>query len=176
MEITVFEKLEFGQLSAIEIEGEPWFIAVDVCSILGLSNVTESLKALDDDEKLTSELLRAGQSRKVNLISESGMYALIFRSRKSFAKKFRKWITKDVIPEIRKTGSYSQKEGLMPIEALLNVVQNMVDQQKQLENHGERITDLEKRVEYKDQDRRLLEIENARDWQKEDNKDLYGRK
>ena len=88
------------------IDSEPWFVASDVCNILELTNPTESLKALDDDEKLTSEVLRAGQQRKVNLINESGLYNLIFRSNKPEAKKFRKWVTNEVLPSIRKTGSY----------------------------------------------------------------------
>ena len=91
----------------VEINGEPWFVASDVCNLLGLTNPSEALTALDDDEKQTSVILRAGQNRKVNLISESGLYALVFRSRKPFAKKFCKWVTKVVIPSIRKTGSFS---------------------------------------------------------------------
>ena len=84
----------------VEIDGEPWFVASDVCNLLGLTNPTESLSSLDEDEKLTSVILRAGQNRRVNLISESGLYSLVFKSRKPFAKKFCKWITKVVIPSI----------------------------------------------------------------------------
>lgn len=91
----------------VEINGEPWFVASDVCNLLGLTNPSEALTALDDDEKQTSVILRVGQNRRVNLISESGLYTLVFRSRKPFAKKFCKWVTKVVIPSIRKTGSYS---------------------------------------------------------------------
>ena len=72
----------------VEIDGEPWFVASDVCNLLGLTNPTESLSSLDEDEKLTSVILRAGQNRRVNLISESGLYSLVFKSRKPFAKKF----------------------------------------------------------------------------------------
>lgn len=92
--------------TAIEIDGEAWFVAADVCNILGLENPTVALKALDDDEKLPYEILRAGQNRKVNLVNESGLYALIFRSSKPIAKRFRKWVTKVVLPTIRKTGSF----------------------------------------------------------------------
>lgn len=109
MQLAVFkyqEEENINDFTAIEIDGEPWFIAAEVCNLLGLTNPTESLKALDDDEKLTSEILRAGQKRKVNLINESGLYNLVFRSKKPSAKKFRKWITKEVIPSIRKTGSF----------------------------------------------------------------------
>ncbi len=87
--------------------GEVWFVAKDVCDILDLTNPTESLKALDDDE-LTSEKLRSGgQAREMNFISESGLYTLIIRSNKPQAKPFRRWVTHDVLPSIRKTGSYA---------------------------------------------------------------------
>lgn len=86
--------------------GKPWFIAKDVCDVLGLSNITEALRNLDGDE-LTSEILKSGnQGREMKLVSESGLYALVIRSNKPNAKKFRKWITSEVLPSIRKTGGY----------------------------------------------------------------------
>jgi prophage antirepressor-like protein len=88
------------------INNEPWFVASDLCAILGLSNTTEAIRGLDDDERLTSEILRAGQRREVNLVSESGMYALVIRSNKPIGKKLRKWVTSEVLPSIRKTGGY----------------------------------------------------------------------
>lgn len=102
------EEQILNDLMTVEINGTIWFAAADVCAVLGLTNPTEALRALDEDEKLTSELLRAGQRRKVNLINESGLYALIFRSRKESAQKFRKWVTKEVIPSIRQKGFYGQ--------------------------------------------------------------------
>lgn len=90
----------------IDENNNPFFVASDICSMLELTNPTESLKALDDDEKLTSEILRAGQKRKVNLINESGLYSLVIRSNKPEAKVFKKWITSEVLPSIRKHGAY----------------------------------------------------------------------
>lgn len=98
----------------VEIDGEPWFVASDVCNLLGIINVSDALSTLDDDEKLTSVIPRAGQNRRVNLISESGLYSLVFKSRKPFAKKFCKWITKVVIPSIRKTGHYGIDRSEIP--------------------------------------------------------------
>lgn len=86
--------------------GEPWLVAVDVCQILGLSQPTRALESLDEDEKLTLLIVRAGQKREVNCINESGLYNLIFKSRKPEAKIFRKWVTSDVLPSIRKKGFY----------------------------------------------------------------------
>lgn len=92
--------------TAIEINGEAWFIATEVCKLLDLSNVPREVATLDDDEKLLYEIRISGQRRKVNIINESGLYALIFKSGKPTAKRFRKWVTKVVLPTIRKTGSF----------------------------------------------------------------------
>ena len=94
------------KLSPVLINNEPYFIAVELCEALDLTNPTTSLKSLDDDEKLTYVLDRSGQNRMVNLVNESGMYHLIFISRKPNAAKFRKWVTGEVLPTIRKTGRY----------------------------------------------------------------------
>lgn len=92
------------------IDHQPWFVATDVCEILMLKNPTDILaKGLDDDERLTYTVYRSGQKRKVNLVNESGLYNLIFKSRKPEAKAFRKWVTSEVLPSIRKTGSYPGK-------------------------------------------------------------------
>lgn len=112
--------------------GNPWFVAKDVCNILELENVTKALYGLDDDEvaDLTiSEVSsnRVKQNRNVNTISESGLYALVFRSRKPEAKAFSKWVRSEVLPAIRKTGRYEKHAGKaakvelppeMPTEAL----------------------------------------------------------
>jgi anti-repressor protein len=94
------------EFSAIMDDKEnPWFIAANICEILGLSNPSESLKALDDEEKSTLRVSEGGPER--NIISESGLYSLIMRSNKPEAKNFKKWITAEVLPSIRKKGSYS---------------------------------------------------------------------
>lgn len=88
--------------------GEPWFVAKDVCDILELNNVTEALRPLDDDEKSNfrnSEVAQNG-GRAPIIISEPGLYKLIMRSRKSEAKEFQRWVTHEVLPQIRKTGGY----------------------------------------------------------------------
>lgn len=84
----------------------PWAIAKDICFALGLNNNREAITKLDDDEKLVSEILTSGQRRKMLFINESGIYSLIFRSNKPEAKLFRKWVTNEVLPAIRRTGQY----------------------------------------------------------------------
>ncbi|NJM13992.1 MAG: Bro-N domain-containing protein [Bacteroidales bacterium] len=104
-------KFDDKTLSPVLINEQPHFVAVEVCEILSLTNPTESLRGLDEDEKLTSVLLRAGQKRSVNLINESGLYSLIFQSRKPEAKLFKKWVTSEVLPSIRKTGKFEAHNG-----------------------------------------------------------------
>ena len=98
------------QVRVETIGGEPWFVAKDVCDALALTDVSMTVNRLDDDEKLTQVVLVSGQSRQMWLVSESGLYNLIFQSRKAEAKAFRKWVTGEVLPSIRKTGRYDIKE------------------------------------------------------------------
>lgn len=86
---------------------EPWFIAKDICDVLGLNNVGEALRALDDDEKNTIRISDgiAGNPNKT-IISEAGFYKLVLRSRKPVAKEFQRWVTHEVLPQIRRTGGY----------------------------------------------------------------------
>lgn len=99
---------EGGELRTVTDEhGDPWWVAVDVCQILEIANSRDAVDRLDDDEKLMSEIATSGQRRKMRCINESGLYHLIFTSQKEEAKKFRRWVTDEVLPSIRKTGSYS---------------------------------------------------------------------
>lgn len=102
-EIKLFEKEEFGTIRTVVIDGEPWFVAKDVCDILGTTNPTMAMNGLEPFERAKFNLGRQGDT---NIISESGFYTLVLRSRKNIAKPFRIWVTKDVLPSIRKTGEY----------------------------------------------------------------------
>lgn len=99
---------EGHDIRIVDQSGEPWFVAADVCAVLGLANVTRALSALDDDERNTLTISQGNRGNpNVNVISESGLYALIVRSNKPEAKAFRRWVTHEVLPAIRQTGSYS---------------------------------------------------------------------
>lgn len=87
----------------VTLEGTPWFVAADVCRVLGVANTTVSVQALDPSEKAKSSI---GSGPAANLISESGLYKLIMRSDKPQAKAFQDWVTKEVLPSIRKTGAF----------------------------------------------------------------------
>jgi prophage antirepressor-like protein len=113
MQLSVFkyqstEEQQMKELTTVEIDGEVWFVGSQVCNLLEIKNSSDAIGRLDEDEKLISVLPIAGQNRNVNLISESGLYALIFKSRKPSAQEFRKWVTKEVIPSIRKKGFYGK--------------------------------------------------------------------
>lgn len=96
---------ESQSVRVVEKNGDPWFVAKDVCDVLGYQNPSKTLSDhLDDDERSNVSLGRQG---KANVISESGLYTLIIRSNKPQAKPFRRWVTKEVLPQIRRTGSYS---------------------------------------------------------------------
>lgn len=99
--IQVFNNEEFGEVRTVMVSGEPWFVAVDVCKALELSNPTVAVSRLDEDERFKFNLGRQGEGTIVN---EAGLYSLILGSRKPEAKAFKRWITHDVIPTIRKTG------------------------------------------------------------------------
>ncbi|QJP49303.1 hypothetical protein HKJ31_00920 [Xylella fastidiosa subsp. multiplex] len=89
-------------------DGNPWFVATDVCTVLGYRNPSKAIADhLDDDERSNEQLDRSRMGSKAVIISESGLYALILRSRKPEARKFAKWVTSEVMPSIRKTGGYS---------------------------------------------------------------------
>ena len=94
----------------IDKDGEIWFMAKDLCDILELSDVSMTVRNLDDDEKLIQALFVSGQVREVMTVNEPGLYSLIFKSRKPEAKLFSRWVTHEVLPQIRKTGSYSVKD------------------------------------------------------------------
>lgn len=102
-ELAIFNNPEFGDIRTIEMDGEPWFVAADICRALDIGNPSQAVTRLDEDEKST---LISNEGKTMNIVSESGLYALVLSSRKPDAKAFKRWITHDVIPSIRKTGSY----------------------------------------------------------------------
>lgn len=98
-----------SMVRTVEVDGEVWVVAKDVCDVLGLTNPTEAVKSLDDDEKNTLRISEGIQGRGnpyMNVINEAGVYKLAFRSNKPNAKAFTRWVSHEVIPAIRKTGHY----------------------------------------------------------------------
>lgn len=103
--LKIFNNEEFGEVRTMLVDNEPMFCLIDICKALEIKNATDVAKRLDDDERTRLNLGRQGET---NFITESGLYAVILRSDKPNAKKFRKWVTSEVLPSIRKTGSYNK--------------------------------------------------------------------
>ncbi|EPV8633923.1 BRO-N domain-containing protein [Enterobacter hormaechei] len=113
--LSVFSFQESHPVRVVMVDGNPWFVAKDICDALGLTNSRVSLDALDDDEKGVTSTYTPGGNQKVSIISESGLYTLILRCRDAVkqgttAWRFRKWVTNEVLPAIRKTGGYDYVE------------------------------------------------------------------
>jgi anti-repressor protein len=105
--IELFQNDDF-QVRSMLIDGEPWFVAADICRALGLGNATMALTKLDDDDLNSIEVIDSmGRTQQARTVNEAGMYLLVMRSDKAEAVRFRKWIASEVLPAIRKTGTYS---------------------------------------------------------------------
>ena len=167
-ELTVFENTEFGQVRVVEKDGEPWFIASDVCNALEISNSSMAVKKLDDDERAK---LNLGVS-KLNLwvVNEPGLYALVLGSRKPEAKVFKRWIAHEVVPSIRKHGGYIAGQENMTDDELmaraLMVAQNKIadrdrriaEQERKIEAQSEQLALMAPKVKYADE---VLSCPNA---------------
>ena len=116
-DIQKFVNSQFGEIRTVTINNEPWFVTKDICDILGVTNPTMSLKNLESDE--VTKLNLGGLEGETNFVSESGFYTLVLRSRKDIAKPFRLWVTREVLPQIRKTGGYIPIQEEEPNEVLL---------------------------------------------------------
>ncbi|WP_312906957.1 phage antirepressor [Tissierella praeacuta] len=104
--LKVFENSNFGKIRVLEIDGEPWFIAIDIAKVLDYRTAYDMTRILDEDEKGTQIVRTPGGNQNVIVIDESGLYSSILRSRKPEAKQFKKWVTSEVLPSIRKYGAY----------------------------------------------------------------------
>lgn len=110
-ELQLFQNPDFGGVRGLMIDGEPWLVGKDVALVLGYKNPQEAIRThVDPDDKGVSEILTPGGKQNVPIINESGLYSLIFSSKLPNAKRFKHWVTSDVLPAIRKTGQYKREE------------------------------------------------------------------
>ena len=108
-ELQIFNSEEFGDIRTVTIKNEPWFVGNDVAVSLGYKDTSDALKKhVADEDKLTRCFADSGQNRQMYIINESGLYALIFGSKLESAKRFKHWVTSEVLPAIRKTGAYQK--------------------------------------------------------------------
>lgn len=134
-----FENKEFGEIRTVVKDGEPWFVGKDVAEILGHSNPQRALRDyIDDDDKGVTKIVTPGGTQTMAIINESGLYSLILSSKLPNAKKFKKWVTSEVLPSIRKNGGYIAGQDTMSDDELmaraLQVAQNKIlERDKQIE-------------------------------------------
>ena len=105
-ELQIFKSHEFGEIRTTIQNGEPWFVAADVCKALDIENNRKATNRLDDDEKGVTSSDTLGGKQKLTIVNEAGLYSLVLGSRKPEAKAFKRWITHEVLPTIRRTGGY----------------------------------------------------------------------
>lgn len=129
--LTIFKNEEFGEIRTVQLNNETYFIASDICRALDLSNPTMALQRLDDDEKSKFNLGLPGGD--TNCVNEYGLYNLVLASRKKEAREFKRWITHEVLPSIRKTGQYQ--------------MQNLSTEMKAILMHDEKIVKIESRMD-----------------------------
>lgn len=162
-ELKIFENEDFGQVRVTMQNGEPWFVAADVCRALDVANHKDAIVRLDDDEKTGVALTDPhGRKQVTNVINEPGLYSLVLGSRKPAAKQFKRWITHEVIPSIRKTGGYIDGQEQMTDAELmakaLMVAQNTIAEREKriasmtakLEEQNTAISIMQPKAEYYD--------------------------
>ena len=134
-DLQVFQNEQFGEIRTINIENEVWFIAADVCRSLEVEDTGKATSRLDADELTRIKIASGGQMREMIAVNEPGLYSLVLGSRKPEAKAFKRWITHDVLPSIRKTGSYVDPgvSGLSPqLQAMITFELRQNEQESRL--------------------------------------------
>lgn len=144
-ELQVFKSPDFGEIRTVEIDGEPWFVAADICRALELSDVSKAIERLDNDEKGTTSIRTLGGNQQMSIVNEPGLYSLVLGSRKPEAKVFKRWITHEVIPAIRRTGAYQAKP-LTPAEMFQLQAQVNLDQERRLNQLDKQTRDIDRKL------------------------------
>ena len=146
-ELKIFENPDFGKVRTIEIDGEPYFIGRDVAMILGYKNPLDALmKHVDSEDKGVANCDTLGGTQEMTVINESGLYSLILSSKLPKAKEFKRWVTSEVLPSIRKTGTYSTPN-MSEMEMIAKLASNAVNMEKALEEQSRRIDKLESKAD-----------------------------
>lgn len=130
-ELKIFKNEAFGEIRTVEIGGEPWFVGKDVAEVLGYKDTADSIKKhVDDEDKLTRRFTDSGQSREMYIINESGLYSLILSSKLPNAKAFKRWVTSEVLPAIRKHGLYATDELLDNPDLIIQMASKLKEERE----------------------------------------------
>ena len=152
--LVTFENAAFGKIRTLTIDGEPWFVAADVCKALELGNPSMTVERLDADEKGISSIDTLGGKQRMAIINEPGLYSVILCSRKPEAKAFKRWITHEVIPAIRKYGGYMTKSLLEQVLENPNLIyefaRRMLAEQQKNERLKQKLDRAKPKADYYD--------------------------
>lgn len=130
-ELKIFKNEAFGEIRTVEIGGEPWFVGKDVAEVLGYKDTADSIKKhVDDEDKLTRRFTDSGQSREMYILNESGLYSLILSSKLPNAKAFKRWVTSEVLPSIRKHGLYATDELLDNPDLIIQMASKLKEERE----------------------------------------------
>lgn len=157
-DLQIFNSPEFGQIRTVEKDGEPWFVGKDVAAALGYSNTRDALdRHVDIDDKNTVVNPDGNRGNpNMTIINESGLYSLVLSSKLPTAKKFKRWVTSEVIPSVRKTGGYSLPRDLSRLSPEMQMLKLLTD--KAIENElaqqeqARQLQQVEQKVEHKHYD------------------------
>lgn len=168
-ELQIFNNAEFGQLRTLVKDNETWFVGKDVAEILGYSNTQKAIRYhIDTEDKLTERFVLSGQNREAVVINESGLYSLVLSSKLPNAKKFKRWVTSEVLPSIRKHGMYATAQtietmladpdnAIRMLTALKEERAKRIEQEKQIKTltaenqmQAQMISEFKPKVEYVD--------------------------
>ena len=145
-ELKIFNSSEFGQVRTITIDGEPWFIGKDVATILGYERTADAIRAhVDEDDKGVGEIQTPGGKQKIVIINESGLYSLVLSSKLPTAKKFKHWVTAEILPSIRRTGGYIANAETMTDAEIMSKA--LLIAKQTIESREQRIHSLEAETE-----------------------------
>lgn len=148
-EIKIFESPEFGSIRTVERNGEPWLVGSDVAKALQYTNPAKAIRDhVDCDDKLTERIVLSGQNREAIFINESGLYSLILSSKLPTAKKFKRWVTSEILPSIRKTGGYISGQESMTDDELM--AKALLVAQRQIEQRDARIAEMQPKALFAD--------------------------
>jgi prophage antirepressor-like protein len=137
-----------AELRTVMIDGQPWFVAADVCGSLGIANSRDAVSRLDEDERGVALTDTPSGEQKMGIVNESGLWALVMTSRKPEARAFKKWLTSEVIPALRKTGSYAieQPKQMSQLEIVLASAQALLEQSRHLAQLQAEVSDIKHRT------------------------------
>lgn len=154
-ELQIFNNNEFGEIRVLEIDNEPWFVGRDIATVLEYKNISDALKKhVDEEDKGVAKCDTPGGKQDLAIINESGLYSLILSSKKPNAKKFKRWVTSEVLPSIRKHGAYMTdnvlEQAISNPDFFIGLLENLKQEKEKRKLAEERNQKLNKEIDHKE--------------------------